>query len=149
MIEPMIAGERDPAVLADMAKEVMRKRSTRLEAALEGNFGAHHVILVGQVIDRLGFRMPPSPCSTTRSARLVPCEKHPAGQGGAIAQDRSRPEHADDGGAVMGDSLLRCQRGGAVASLEPRRRDNRSVEFGARHRALELGVPVAVDRPVG
>ena len=40
-----------------------------------------------------------------------PLERHSAGQGGAIAQDRARPEHADDGGAVMGDGLLRCQRG--------------------------------------
>ncbi|MHB8290693.1 MAG: hypothetical protein ACYDEY_16005 [Acidimicrobiales bacterium] len=40
-----------------------------------------------------------------------PLEGHSAGQGGAIAQDRARPEHADDGGAVMGDGLLRCQGG--------------------------------------
>ena len=37
----------------------------------------------------------------------------------------------------------------AVTPLKPRRRDNRSVQFGARHRALELCVPVAVDRPIG
>ena len=37
----------------------------------------------------------------------------------------------------------------AVNPLKPRRRDDRSVQFVARHRALELCVPVAVDRPIG
>ena len=40
-----------------------------------------------------------------------PLEGHPAGQGGAIAQDCARPEHVDDGCAVMGDGLLGCQGG--------------------------------------
>jgi len=55
MIEAMIAGERDSVVLADMAKGVMRKKTDRLEEALESNFGAHHAILCRQVIDHLDF----------------------------------------------------------------------------------------------
>ena len=46
MIEAMIAGERDSVVLADMAKGVMRNKIDRLEDALEGNFGAHHALLL-------------------------------------------------------------------------------------------------------
>jgi transposase len=55
MIEAMIAGERDSAVLADLAKGKMRKKTDRLEAALESHFGAHHAILCRQVIDHLDF----------------------------------------------------------------------------------------------
>jgi transposase len=55
MIEAMISGERDSVDLADMAKGVMRKKTDRLEEALEGNFGAHHAILCRQVIDHLDF----------------------------------------------------------------------------------------------
>ena len=51
----MIAGERDSVVLADMAKGVMRKKTDRLEEALESNFGAHQAILGRQVIDHLDF----------------------------------------------------------------------------------------------
>jgi len=55
MIEAMIAGERDPVVLAQMAKGVMRKKIDRLEVALQGNFKPHHAILCRQVIDHLDF----------------------------------------------------------------------------------------------
>ena len=55
MIEALIAGERDPAVLAEMAKGVMRKKIDRLGTALEGNFGRHHALLARQIIDHLDF----------------------------------------------------------------------------------------------
>jgi len=55
MIEALIAGERDPEVLAEMAKGVMRKKIERLGIALEGNFGRHHALLCRQIIDHLDF----------------------------------------------------------------------------------------------
>jgi transposase len=55
MIEALIAGERDPEVLAEMAKGRMRKKVERLGVALEGNFGAHHALLCRQIIDHLDF----------------------------------------------------------------------------------------------
>ena len=55
MIEALIAGERDPEVLAEMAKGVMRKKIDRLGIALEGNFGRHHALLCRQIIDHLDF----------------------------------------------------------------------------------------------
>ncbi len=55
MLEAMIAGERDPAVLAQMAKAKMRRKIDRLEVALEGNFDAHHALLCRQIIDHLDF----------------------------------------------------------------------------------------------
>ena len=75
MIEAMIGGERDSVVLADMAKGVMRKKTDRLEEALESNFGAHHAILCRQVIDHLDFLDASiATLSAEICARLVPFE---------------------------------------------------------------------------
>jgi transposase len=45
MIEALIAGERDPAVLADLAKGLLRKKIPDLTRALAGRFAAHHGLL--------------------------------------------------------------------------------------------------------
>jgi transposase len=45
MIEALIAGQRDPAVLADLAKGVLRKKIPDLTLALAGRFAAHHGLL--------------------------------------------------------------------------------------------------------
>ena len=42
MIDALIAGERDPAVLADLAKKRMRSKIPELTRALHGRFGDHH-----------------------------------------------------------------------------------------------------------
>ena len=42
MVEALIKGEQDTAVLAQMAKGRMRPKIGRLEEALAGNFGQHH-----------------------------------------------------------------------------------------------------------
>jgi transposase len=53
MIEAMITGERDPAVLAQMAKSRMRTKIPELEQALSGHFGAHHAVVCRKVIDHI------------------------------------------------------------------------------------------------
>ena len=55
IIEALIKGERDPAVLAQMAKGRMRAKIPELEEALSGHFGAHHAILCRQIIDHIDF----------------------------------------------------------------------------------------------
>jgi len=55
MIEALIAGERDPAVLAQMAKSTMRKKIPQLEEALAGSFGAHHAAVCRRIIDHIDF----------------------------------------------------------------------------------------------
>jgi transposase len=42
MVEAMIAGERDPVVLADLAKSRMRSKKDALTEALVGDFAQHH-----------------------------------------------------------------------------------------------------------
>jgi transposase len=55
MIEAMINGERDPRVLAAMAKSRMRAKIPELEEAFSGHFGAHHATVCRQVIEHIDF----------------------------------------------------------------------------------------------
>ena len=75
MVEALIAGERDPAVLAQMAKGRMRSKIPLLEDALAGSFGAHHAIVCRLIIDHIDF-LDLSIASLTEeiTARLVPFE---------------------------------------------------------------------------
>ena len=49
----LIAGERDPAVLADLARGILRKKTARLTEALTGRFTDHHAFLLTQMLHRV------------------------------------------------------------------------------------------------
>ena len=53
MIEALIAGERDPQVLAEMALTRMRPKIPDLRLALEGGFGEHHALLLRTHLDHI------------------------------------------------------------------------------------------------
>ena len=53
MLDALVAGERDPVVLAGMAKGVLRKKTPELEAALHGRFTEHHAFLVGEYLTQI------------------------------------------------------------------------------------------------
>jgi transposase len=53
MLEALIAGERDPAVLADLAKQRMRQKIPALTEALRGRFTDHHAFMVRLYLDRI------------------------------------------------------------------------------------------------
>jgi transposase len=53
MLEALIAGERDPKVLAQMAHGRMRSKISILEEALTGHFGDHHGYLLRMMLDRI------------------------------------------------------------------------------------------------
>jgi transposase len=53
MIDALIAGQRDPTVLADMAKGRMRSKIPQLQDALAGRFNAHHARLCATMLDRI------------------------------------------------------------------------------------------------
>ena len=53
MLEALIAGERDPEVLADMALGQMRKKTAALKEALTGRFDAHHAELARMLLDEI------------------------------------------------------------------------------------------------
>ncbi|MGH8988927.1 MAG: IS110 family transposase [Acidimicrobiales bacterium] len=51
MLDALIAGERDPAVLADLAKRRLRSKIPELTEALTGRFGEHHGFLARVHLD--------------------------------------------------------------------------------------------------
>lgn len=53
MLEAMISGQRDPAVLADLARGPMRGKSSVLREALTGHFEEHHAFLCQMMLDRI------------------------------------------------------------------------------------------------
>jgi transposase len=53
MIDALIAGQRDPEVLAEMAKGRMRKKIPQLHDALAGRFNEHHALLCRAMLSRI------------------------------------------------------------------------------------------------
>ena len=53
MIDALIAGQRDPAVLAEMAKGRMRAKIPELKDALAGRFNEHHALLCRAMLARI------------------------------------------------------------------------------------------------
>jgi len=55
MLQALVAGTRDPAVLAELAKGALRKKLPALRAALHSRFSPHHALLVGTILAKLDF----------------------------------------------------------------------------------------------
>src|SRR3712207_6947429 len=53
MMAALIAGERDPAVLAELARGSLRSKTARLIEALTGRFTEHHAFLLSQMLRRI------------------------------------------------------------------------------------------------
>lgn len=55
MLSALVSGTRDPDVLADLAKQALRKKIPALRRALQGNFRAHHALIVGEILAKLDY----------------------------------------------------------------------------------------------
>jgi len=55
MLTALVAGSRDPAMLAELARGQLRRKLPQLQAALNGRFGSHHGLLVGEVLSLLDY----------------------------------------------------------------------------------------------
>ncbi|HET9078891.1 MAG TPA: IS110 family transposase [Acidimicrobiales bacterium] len=55
MLKALVAGERDPVVLADLAQRRMRVKIPQLRQALRGHFGDHHALIVGMALDHAEY----------------------------------------------------------------------------------------------
>jgi transposase len=55
MIRAIIAGQDDPAQLAELAKGRLRDKLPQLREALRGHWTGHHRFLLGQLMDHVGF----------------------------------------------------------------------------------------------
>ena len=53
MLAALVAGERDPRVLAELARGRLRAKLPQLRHALRGRFGDHHGLLVGLALEHL------------------------------------------------------------------------------------------------
>ncbi|BBZ51681.1 hypothetical protein MHEI_33980 [Mycobacterium heidelbergense] len=53
MLEALIAGQRDPAVLADLAKQRLREKIPALTEELRGRFNDHHAFMTRLYLDRI------------------------------------------------------------------------------------------------
>jgi transposase len=55
MLDALIAGTTDPAVLADLARGLLRKKLPALREALEGRFDSDHALLVGRILAHIDY----------------------------------------------------------------------------------------------
>jgi len=55
MVAALIAGERDPAALADLAKGPLRGKRDQLAEALDGMFDSHHGVIAQALLDQAAF----------------------------------------------------------------------------------------------
>lgn len=55
MVEALIAGQKDPATLAQLAIGRMRNKLPQLSEALNGHFGAHHAAVAREILDHIDF----------------------------------------------------------------------------------------------
>lgn len=100
MIEALIAGERDPRVLAGFARGRMRMKHTALVEALTGRFDDHHGELARMLLDQIDALNAQIERLTGRIDELIeaiPAARAPAGPGagppagGAPAGDQPLP----------------------------------------------------------
>jgi transposase len=55
MLDALVAGTTDPAVLADLARGQLRKKIPALQEALEGRFSVEHRLVVGRILAHIDF----------------------------------------------------------------------------------------------
>jgi len=55
MLDALVAGSRDPDVLAELARGRLRSKIPELQAALTGRFGPNHALVVGEILAHLDY----------------------------------------------------------------------------------------------
>jgi len=55
MLNALVAGTRDPEVLAELAKGQLRKKLPPLQEALTGRFGVRHTVVVSEILAHLDY----------------------------------------------------------------------------------------------
>jgi transposase len=102
MIEALIAGERDPRRLADLARGRMKTRRSALITALDGRFDNHHAELARMLLDQIDTLSAQIATLTARIDHL-------------LAEDD--PDDADGGGSVTAQAAAAPTRPSAVERL--------------------------------
>jgi transposase len=55
MLNALIVGSRDPAVLAELARGRLRAKLPQLQAALSGRFNANHALVIGEILAHIDY----------------------------------------------------------------------------------------------
>jgi transposase len=55
MLDALVSGERDPQVLANLARRQLRKKIPALRDALQGRFEEHHALWIGAILKHIDF----------------------------------------------------------------------------------------------
>jgi transposase len=104
MLEALIAGERDPKVLASLAKGRMRVKHAALIEALTGRFDDHHAELARMLLDQYDALSAQIGKLTTRIEQLLAAI--PAAQG-VDADGTTGPSAGTDPGAAVLPAIQR------------------------------------------
>src|SRR3954454_22192357 len=72
MLKAIIAGEDDPVVLADLARQRLREKIPQLREALSGQVEDHHRFLLGMLMDRVEFLEAQIARLSARIAEVMP-----------------------------------------------------------------------------
>ncbi len=71
MLEALVTGERDPQVLASLAKRTLRRKIPALIEALEGRFTEHHAFMVSQYLAQLDTQQATISALTARIETVI------------------------------------------------------------------------------
>jgi len=145
MLEALIAGERDPQVLAQMAKGRMRTKISPLTEALVGRFSQHHAFLCRMHLDRLdALDQDIAKLSTQIEAALAPFRDQ-------LARLDSIPGVGRDVAEVIiaetGGDMSRFPTAGHLASWAWRRPRTQPVRRAKQTRPHPTRRPLAHRRP--
>jgi transposase len=55
MLSALVAGQRDPVALAEMAKGTLRRKIPALRQALQGRFNDHHALMIGLALEHTAY----------------------------------------------------------------------------------------------
>jgi len=92
MIEALIAGERDPGRLADLARGKMKAKRSELIAALDGRFDDHHGELARMLLDQIDTLTAQIATLTSRIEQLLAAMPDTRSRGdGGTGGDPDRP----------------------------------------------------------
>ena len=72
MLEALIGGQRDPKVLAQLARRRLRVKIAALEEALRGFFTDHHAVILRMMLDNIDRLSEQIAALTPRSRRRSP-----------------------------------------------------------------------------
>ncbi|MGO9382581.1 MAG: IS110 family transposase [Mycobacterium sp.] len=134
MLEALIAGERDPRRLAELARGRLKTKRSALIAALDGRFDAHHAELARMLLDQIDTLTAQIGVLTARIEQLIAAMDEPdrgrEHRGGvpnvaALTGDTAadvEPEHGGDGRSagfdISVDTIAECTRLTAIERLD-------------------------------